>query len=109
VSPAFIETNTTDGMMEKRADENGTDVDDVVESFLAEERPHLVLDRRCKPDEVAAVIAFLCSDRASFVVGSTYRVDGAVCSSSRCSRRPRLRRCRSATGTERCATSVSRR
>lgn len=76
VSPAFIETNMTDGMMKQRADERGTDIDEAIESFLAEERPHLVLERRGKPEEVAAVIAFLCSDRASFVVGSTYRVDG---------------------------------
>ncbi|MEP0548602.1 MAG: SDR family oxidoreductase [Rhodothermales bacterium] len=76
VAPAFIATDMTDGMMEKRADERGVSFDEAVDSFLEEERPHLVLDRRGKPEEVAAVIAFLCSERASFVVGSNYRVDG---------------------------------
>jgi NAD(P)-dependent dehydrogenase (short-subunit alcohol dehydrogenase family) len=76
VAPAFIATNMTDAMMQERAAERGTGVDEAIESFLAEDRPHLVLERRGSPQEVAAVIAFLCSDLASFVVGSTYRVDG---------------------------------
>ena len=46
-----------------------------VESFLDEERPYMELGRRGEPEEVASVIAFLCSARASFVNGSNYRVD----------------------------------
>jgi NAD(P)-dependent dehydrogenase (short-subunit alcohol dehydrogenase family) len=76
VAPAFIKTDMTDGMMEKRADKMGVSEEEAVETFLDEKRPHLVLDRRGQPEEVAAVIAFLCSERASFVVGSNYRVDG---------------------------------
>ena len=75
VSPAFIETPMTDAMMRKRAQENGTDVQEAIESFLDEERPGMALKRRGRPEEVAAVIAFLCSEQASFVNGSNYRVD----------------------------------
>jgi NAD(P)-dependent dehydrogenase (short-subunit alcohol dehydrogenase family) len=75
VSPAFIRTPMTDAMMEKRADQRGTDVDEAIESFLDEERPYMELKRRGEVEEVASVVAFLCSDRASFVNGSNYRVD----------------------------------
>jgi len=75
VSPAFIHTPMTDAMMEKRADKLGVPVDEAIESFLDEERPYMELKRRGETDEVANVIAFLCSDLASFVNGSNYRVD----------------------------------
>lgn len=78
VAPAFIETPMTDKMMEARAEEEGVSFDEAVESFLDEERPYLTLARRGKPDEVAAIIALLCSERASFVNGSAYRVDGGA-------------------------------
>ncbi|WP_277630914.1 SDR family NAD(P)-dependent oxidoreductase [Atopococcus tabaci] len=76
VSPAFIETPMTDKMMEERAEELGVSVDEAIQSFLKEERPFIELGRRGKPEEVAAVIAWLCSDKASFINGSNYRVDG---------------------------------
>ncbi|MDJ0635091.1 MAG: SDR family oxidoreductase [Xenococcaceae cyanobacterium MO_188.B29] len=76
VSPAYIATPMTDAMMEKRAKEKGISFDRAIETFLDEKRPHLELHRRGKAQEVAAVIAFLCSQHSSFVVGANYRVDG---------------------------------
>ncbi|CAN5137934.1 SDR family oxidoreductase [soil metagenome] len=75
VSPAFIATPMTDKVMHKRAEQNGTSFDEAVESFLEQERPGMVLKRRGLPEEVAAMILFLCSERSSFVTGSNMRVD----------------------------------
>ena len=47
-----------------------------IETFLAEKRPHLEFKRRSKPEGVATMVAFLCSQQASFIVESNYRVDG---------------------------------
>lgn len=83
VAPAFIETNMTDGMMEQRMEKNDdiNSMEEAVETFLEEQRPYLTLGRRGRPEEVAAAIAFLCSERASFVVGSNWRVDGGAVAS----------------------------
>jgi len=78
VAPAFIETPMTDGMMKKRAQEQGVSQDQAVTGFLKEERPYLVLGRRGRPEEAAAVIAMLCSELASFVTGANWRVDGGA-------------------------------
>jgi len=76
VSPAFIHTPMTDAMMDQRAQKLGVDRHEAIRSFVDEKRPFLELKRRGEPEEVADVIAFLCSERASFVNGSNYRVDG---------------------------------
>lgn len=75
VSPAFIASPMTDAMMSKRADKLGVSTEEAIRSFLDEDRPFMELKRRGEAREVAAVIAFLCSEQASFVNGSNYRVD----------------------------------
>ncbi|GAB3691655.1 SDR family NAD(P)-dependent oxidoreductase [Angustibacter aerolatus] len=76
VSPAFIETPMTDAMMDERAQQDGGDRDDAVARFLHDERPGIEPRRRGTVGEVAAVIVFVVSERATFVNGSSYRVDG---------------------------------
>ena len=78
VSPAFIATPMTDAIMKKRAEEKGMDFDEAIATFLEEKRPYLELDRRGKPAEVAATVAFLCSELSSFITGANYRVDGGA-------------------------------
>ena len=76
VAPAFVKTPMTDGMMDKLAEARGTSREEAVEEFLDEDRPYLALKRRGRPEEVAPVIAMLCSERASYVSGANWRVDG---------------------------------
>src|SRR5690625_1085861 len=76
VSPAFIETDMTDALIEQEMEESGKSKEEVVEMFLNEKKPFMSIKRRGKVEEAAAVIVFLCSDKASFVNGSNYRVDG---------------------------------
>ena len=76
VSPAYVKTPMTDEMMEQKAKERGTSVEETVEWFLENKRPHIKVNRRGRAEEVAAVVTFLCSGQASYVNGSNYRVDG---------------------------------
>ncbi|MGB5929514.1 MAG: SDR family oxidoreductase [Cyclobacteriaceae bacterium] len=76
VSPAYVKTPMTDAMMEELAEERGTSVDKAVEWFLENKRPHIEVKRRGKPEEVASVVAFLCSENSSYVNGTNIRIDG---------------------------------
>jgi len=76
VSPAFIETDMTDELIEQEMKAENKSEKEVIETFLNEKKPFMAIKRRGKVEEAAAVIVFLCSDKASFVNGSNYRVDG---------------------------------
>jgi 3-oxoacyl-[acyl-carrier protein] reductase len=66
VAPGLIKTDM--GLQEKPINEQ--------EERIKYYRDHTIMRRLGKPEEIAEVVAFLASDRASFIIGQTVTVDG---------------------------------
>jgi NAD(P)-dependent dehydrogenase (short-subunit alcohol dehydrogenase family) len=60
------------------ARDRGMDAAQAEREFFATARPTSILQRFATPDEVAAMITFVCSERASATTGAALRVDGGV-------------------------------
>jgi 2-keto-3-deoxy-L-fuconate dehydrogenase len=69
ISPARVHTPFVDGFLTKNYPGNEKEMFDK----LSKTQP---VGRMAKPEEIAGLILYLCSDEASFITGSDYPIDG---------------------------------
>ena len=77
VAPGYIETKAAEGLVERLAENAGTDLD-TARRGLMDSLGGIPMGRPGRPEEVAELVAFLVSDRASYINGTEYVIDGGT-------------------------------
>src|ERR1700690_3119685 len=74
VCPGFTLTDRLEELVEKRAKDAGVDREQMLKNMSAQ----VPAGRLGRPEEVAALVTFLASERASYINGTTITVDGGL-------------------------------
>ncbi|MEZ0248443.1 MAG: SDR family oxidoreductase [Thermoproteus sp.] len=72
VLQGYVETERTRSLAEDRSRREGRPVEEILKSMAAE----IPLGRMAKPEEIGELVAFLASDKASYITGSLITIDG---------------------------------
>lgn len=73
VCPAFVRTPLVEGQISDQAKANGIPEGEVIEKIMLVQP---AIKRLVEPEEVAEMVAFLCSPTASFINGASLTMDG---------------------------------
>lgn len=77
VAPGFIETKAAERLIQRLAEKSGTDLDTARKELIGS-LGGIPMGRPGRPEEVAELVAFLVSDRASYISGTEYVIDGGT-------------------------------
>jgi NAD(P)-dependent dehydrogenase (short-subunit alcohol dehydrogenase family) len=78
VLPGPTDSEGVGEFVRRLASERGIGRRELEQEFFQKARPSSLLQRFATPDEVASVVAFVCSPLASAINGATVRADGGV-------------------------------
>jgi len=74
VCPGWTMTKRVEELAATRAKESGRSVDEIIEGWTQQ----IPLKRLAEPKEIANLVVFLASERASYITGAVVQVDGGV-------------------------------
>jgi len=72
VCPTYTLTERVENLARAQADREGIRYDEVLDAYARQ----VPARRLGKPEEIAALVAFLASERAAFITGATIQIDG---------------------------------